>query len=190
MMRSGRFFLSVMVLLSVTGCATLPTGPSVVVLPAQGKPFEVFQAEESICRNWAGGQIGISPQEAAETSTATGAVIGTALGAGVGAVLGAASGHGGPGALIGAGSGLLLGTSVGADAGRVYGWEAQRRYDIAYLQCMYAKGNQIPATIKSSRRYQRTYPPPGYYRVPDVSYDSMTDEDWVPESYDSAPPPP
>jgi hypothetical protein len=35
-----------LVLLGVSvlrGCATLPTGSSVMVLPAQGKPFEAFQ---------------------------------------------------------------------------------------------------------------------------------------------------
>jgi hypothetical protein len=29
------------------------------------------------------------------------------------------------------------------------GWEVQRRYDNAYQQCMYAKGNQIPAVTQA-----------------------------------------
>jgi hypothetical protein len=33
---------------------------------------------------------------------------------------------------------------VGANAGYGASWTIQRRYDIAYQQCMYAKGNQIP----------------------------------------------
>ena len=39
--------------LAFGGCATVPTGPSVMVLPAQGKPFEAFQADDSVCRQWA-----------------------------------------------------------------------------------------------------------------------------------------
>jgi len=35
---------------------------------------------------------------------------------------------------------------VGASRGEAAGHQAQRRYDSAYGQCMYAKGNQIPGT--------------------------------------------
>jgi len=150
------FFLFV-VLLVLAGCATVPTGPSVMVLPTPGKPFEVFQAEDASCRLWASQQVGLTPQEAVNQNTAAGAVGGTILGAGLGAAIGAASGNAGAGAAIGAGSGLLAGTAVGANAGQAYGWEAQRRYDIAYQQCMYAKDNQIPGMEQRSRR---TYPPP------------------------------
>lgn len=156
---------------ALSGCATLPTGPSVMVLPPQGKPFAQFQTEDAQCRQWARQSIGMSPQEAANQNTLTGAAVGTAIGAGLGAAIGAASGHAGTGAAIGAGSGLLIGTASGADSGRVYGWEAQRRYDIAYQQCMYAQGNIIPSTMYSApaRRVRRAYPPPpppGYYYAP------------------------
>jgi len=112
--------------------------------------------------------IGQSPQEAADRNTATGAVLGTALGAGVGAALGAASGHAGTGAAIGAGTGLLFGTASGASAGQVYGYEAQRRYDNTYVQCMYAKGNQVPGIARvrsrSTAPASERYPvPPDYY---------------------------
>ena len=154
------------VLLTLAGCATVPTGPSVRVMPAPGKSFEQFQVDDAICRQWAGQQIGMSPQETINQNTATGAVVGTVIGAGLGAAIGAASGHPGAGAAIGAGSGLLAGTATGANAGQVYGYEAQRRYDVAYEQCMYAKGNQIPGTV--IRRIRRTAPPPppGMYSVP------------------------
>ena len=52
------------------------------------------------------------------------------------------------GAAVGAGSGLLGGTISGASAGQGYAWEAQRRYDIAYQQCMYAKGNQVAGSVQ------------------------------------------
>lgn len=166
MLIQTRKFIVTMTLLALSGCATLPTGPSVKVLPAPWKTFEQFQSEDMICRQWAGQQVGISPQEVADRSTATGAAVGTAIGAGLGAAIGAASGHAGSGAAIGAGSGMLLGASAGADSGRYYGYEAQRRYDIAYEQCMYAKGNQIPGVV--TRRVRRSAPPPprNMYPVP------------------------
>ncbi len=148
-------------LLVMGGCATIPTGPNVMVMPPPGKPFDVFRVEDGICRQWAQQQIGLNPQETANQNTATGAVVGTAVGAGLGAAIGSASGNAGAGAAIGAASGLLVGTASGANAGQVYGWEAQRRYDIAYEQCMYAKGNIIPGMRQYYYyRGQRTPPPP------------------------------
>lgn len=37
--------------------------------------------------------------------------------------------------------------------------EAQRRYDVAYQQCMYAKGNQIPG-MRAATPYRYLPPPP------------------------------
>jgi hypothetical protein len=150
----------ILILLLTCGCATIPSGPSVMVLPPPGKPFEVFQADDAICRQWAARQIGQSPQETVNQNALTGAVVGTAIGAGIGAALGSASGDMGSGAALGAASGLILGTASGADSARVYGWEAQRRYDIAYQQCMYSKGNQIPGTVTQTRTIRRIPPPP------------------------------
>jgi hypothetical protein len=78
------------------GCATAPAGPSVQVLPGNGKPFEQFQADVSVCRSWAAQQV--------------------------------------KGAFMDAPS-----------------WEVQRRYDNAYVQCMYAKGHQVPSPPGPSR---------------------------------------
>jgi outer membrane lipoprotein SlyB len=160
MMKRKIIIFLFLALLVLGGCATLPKGPSVMVLPAPGKPFEQFQAEDAICRQWAAQQIGQSPQGTVNQNTATGAVAGTIIGAGLGAAIGSTSGDVGAGAAIGAVSGLLLGASAGADSGRVYGWEAQRRYDIVYQQCMYAKGNQIPGLETRPRPVRRIPPPP------------------------------
>ena len=146
--------------IALSGCATFPTGPSVMVLPAQGKPFEQFQVDDSLCRQWAAQQAGGAPVEVANQNTAASAAIGTILGAGLGAAIGAASGNPGVGAAIGAGSGALGGTLVGANYGYAAGYELQRRYDNAYQQCMYAKGNQIPGVVRTSRRNYSTPPPP------------------------------
>ena len=153
----------------LVGCASLPTGPSVMVLPAAGKPFEQFQAEEASCRQWAAQQSGAVPGGSANQQTAVGAAIGTAVGAGLGAAIGSASGHAGTGAAIGAGTGLLMGTAAGANADQVAGGNAQRRYDMAYQQCMYAKGNQVSGVVQATQRPQVVPPPPpGYSLAPSV----------------------
>ena len=172
MLRQLRQFLSLIILLSLAGCATLPTGPSVRVLPTPGKSFEAFMGEDAVCRQWAAQQIRMNPRDSANQDTATGAVVGTVIGAGVGAALGAASGNAGAGAAIGGGSGLLFGTAAGASSGEVYGMEAQRRYDNTYVQCMYAKGNQVPGTTRMLRRSRTVAPPPppNMYSVPPDYY--------------------
>ena len=155
------FFL--LLVLVLPACATIPNGPGVFVVPAPGKPFELFRQEDAACRRWAEQQIGVATQDVIDNNTATGAVAGTALGAGLGALLGSASGHAGAGAIIGAAGGMLVGTAAGADSGRVYGRQTQRRYDIAYLQCMYAYDNHAPEQGRMIRRSYRTRasaPPP------------------------------
>jgi len=160
---------SLLVLFTVvvlSGCATMPIGPTVSVMPSPGKPYEVFMTDDGVCREWAQQQIGgTSPSQTANENLAAGAVVGTVVGAGLGALIGAATGNAGAGAAIGAGAGLLGGTSIGSDAGAASGYQLQRRYDIAYQQCMYAKGNQIPGVV---RRPARAYapPPPSNYSPP------------------------
>ena len=74
----------------------MPTGPSVMVMPGPGKPFEIFVADDGLCRQWAQQQIGgVSPSETANQNLANGAILGTLLGAGVGAAIGAATGGAG-----------------------------------------------------------------------------------------------
>lgn len=162
-----------LLLVSLTaGCATMPIGPGVRAFPTPGKPYDLFLSEDSYCRQAGERRIGVAPQQIADQHTATGAVVGTAVGAGLGAAIGAASGNAGAGAAIGAVSGLILGTAAGSDSGRMEGREAQRRYDDAYLQCMYSHGNQI--YTPDQRYYRRRtvirdpgpsgydYAPPGY----------------------------
>jgi hypothetical protein len=141
-------------------CAAVPTGPSVMVLPGVGKPFDQFQVDDVACRQYAQTQTGIPPGEAGKQSTINTAAIGTLLGAGAGAALGAAAGEAGVGAAIGAGSGLLFGTASGAEAGAGTARSLQWRYDVSYMQCMYAKGHQVPGTPSGP---QSSYgpPPPG-----------------------------
>ncbi len=158
--RISVLLLTSMLLVMLGGCATVPAGPSVTVLPAPGKPFEQFQADDTVCRQWAAQRIGVSPQDTVNQNTATGAVAGTVIGGGLGALIGSSAGHVGTGTAIGAGTGLLFGTLAGADRGYAYGRSAQHKYDVAYQQCMYAKGNQIPGMAEPVRRIHRRIPPP------------------------------
>jgi hypothetical protein len=73
-------------LLAAAGCAQVPTGPTVMVLPGRGKTAEQFQADDNVCRQ-------LASQEVERTK-----------------------------------------------GGQV---PAQGRYDMAYMQCMHAKGHQL-----------------------------------------------
>ena len=146
----------------LSACVVVPTGPSVLVLPAAGKPLDLFQADEVGCRQYAQYQIGVAPEQAATQSAVTSAAIGTAVGAAAGAVIGAGVGNPGAGAAIGAGSGLVLGSAGGAQASAASAATLQSRYDMAYIQCMYAKGNQVPGVVTAPvHRYALPPPPPG-----------------------------
>jgi len=95
-MRARRMTSALAATMVCAGCATAPAGPSVVVMPGAGKPFEQFQADVGVCREWAATQV--------------------------------------KGAFV-----------------EVPALEVQRRYDNAYVQCMYAKGHQVPSPPAPSR---------------------------------------
>jgi hypothetical protein len=190
-MNRTRNILMFIALALLTGCATMPTGPTVAVLPAPGKPFDVFQADDYVCRQWAQQQIGgASPSQTANQNLATGAVVGTAVGAGLGALIGSASGQAGAGAAIGAGVGLLGGAAAGSGPAAGSEYQLQRQYDIAYQQCMYAKGNQIPGVV---HRQTQSYGPPPPPRPNHTGGSRVTvpgqyvDGIWVPEHSVQAP---
>jgi hypothetical protein len=103
--------------LLLSGCATAASSPSVMVLPAPGKPLDLFRAEDLECRQWARQQEG-----------------------------------------------------------------GQRGFDRAYMQCMYARGNQIPGAAPRSP----TPPPPAPAAAPTPSAPAATPAPPAP----SATPPP
>ena len=146
----------------LSACVTVPNGPNVMVLPAPGKPFEVFQADDMLCRQYAESQTGPGPAEAGAQSAVASGAVGTVVGAAAGALIGAVTGSPGVGAAIGGGSGLLLGSLSGAQAGGASAAALQSRYDTAYVQCMYARGNQVPGVAAApSARSTLPPPPPG-----------------------------
>ncbi len=128
--------------LTVTACASLPSGPSVMVLPGSGASFDQFRVDDANCQQFAMWQIGgTTPNQAAIDSSITSAAVGTALGAATGAAIG-----GGSGAAIGAGAGLAAGGIAGSGAASNSYYTNQRQYDVAYIQCMYSKGHRVPVS--------------------------------------------
>jgi len=152
-----------------SACATEPVGPTVQVYPAQNKPFEVFQNDQATCKQYASQQIAGQVDKANENGLGA-AVIGTALGAGLGAAVG-----GGRGAGIGAAGGALVGSDVGAGSSSSAQYQIQHQYNLAYAQCMYAKGDQVIG--------YRPYSPP-VYAAPPPGYPPP------PPGYPPPPPPP
>jgi hypothetical protein len=138
----------------LVACASQPLGPTVPVMPAPGKPFSAFQEDQAICRQFADGQVAGGAQQANNQQVMTG-VLGTAIGAGAGALLG-----GGRGAAVGAGLGAVGGTAIGAGQAQRAQGSMQYRYDIAYSQCMYSRGNQVPGYAPPGA--PPPPPPPGY----------------------------
>ncbi|HTF13471.1 MAG TPA: hypothetical protein VK643_02270 [Burkholderiales bacterium] len=145
-------------MLLLAACVSMPKGPSVMVLPGTGKSFDQFRYDDVECRQFADVQIGgTSPSDAAADSVAKSAAVGTVVGAAAGAALGGRSG-----AAAGAGGGLLIGSAAGAGAGETSAYGLQRRYDYAYIQCMYAKGHKVPVSgrLTSSSQAPSYAPPP------------------------------
>jgi hypothetical protein len=178
----------------LAGCAApQPPGPHVAVMPAPGKPFEVFAAEDQYCRGYAEQSTGgANAADASAQSVAGSAVAGTLIGAAAGSVLlGRRSG-----AATGAGMGLIVGTSAGASQGAISARDIQRRYDIAYQQCMYAKGNQIPgfrAVPSVSAPAVPQYappPPPSYPPTYPPTYPQQSPPQYPPQGNYPPPPPP
>ena len=101
-MDRGKWVVMFIVAVLMTGCATIPPGPSVMVMPAPGKSFEAFQSDDSVCRGWAQQQSGWDANQTVNQDGAGGAAIGALMGAGLGAAIGAASGNPAQGAAIGA----------------------------------------------------------------------------------------
>lgn len=138
-MKSARVLISASLLLALGACATAPVGPRVGVMPAPGKPFEVFVGEDQVCRQWAAHASGSGSTDAGNQAWVNSAAAGTALGAVVGALAGGRDGAG-----TGAALGMVVGSAGGAEQSSMSSYDMQRRYDMAYQQCMYAKGNQVP----------------------------------------------
>jgi hypothetical protein len=150
-------------LLLLEGCVTEPYGPTIPVMPAKGKSFADFQREDAECQDFADSRVAGRAKEANDRAVRD-TVIGAALGTAVGAAFNRRNGAG-PGAAAGA----VLGFGAASNDSRFAEDTLQGRYNVAYAQCMTAKGNDV-ATDEDRpppRRWRRDYydgppPPPGY----------------------------
>jgi Glycine-zipper domain len=146
-MNSSSKMLALAGVLLLGGCASVPTGPSVMALPGTGKDFTEFRIDDAECRQFAQYQVGgtTADREAADAGVRS-AIVGTVIGAAAGAALGGQHGAG-----VGAGAGLLVGSMAGTGASQRSAYGTQRQYDNAYIQCMYSKGQRVPVAGELSR---------------------------------------
>ena len=87
-------FAALPMLLVLGACVSMPSGPSILVLPGTGKNFDQFRFDETDCRNYASALLGgkdanSAAAEAGLKSAAVGTAIGAVAGAAITAVLGA-----------------------------------------------------------------------------------------------------
>ena len=165
----------------IAACTTIPTGPSAMALPGTGKNFDQFRADDAECRGFAQYQIGGTNAEAAAVDSGVrSAAVGTVVGALAGAAVG---GHAGAG--VGAATGLVVGSMAGTGAAQSTAYGVQGRYDNAYIQCMYAKGERVPVSGQVGSRATRYAPAPSYAPPPPPGYVGS-----APPNYAPPPPPP
>ncbi len=135
----------------LAGCATQPLGPTVPVMPAPGKSMDAFRQDESYCEGYADERASGRVKQANDEELRRG-VIGAALGAGLGALAGNTKG---------AVAGGIIGGVLGGASGSGYDQHrVQRTYDVAYAQCMTARGNDVGMRRHPPRRWRGDYPPP------------------------------
>ena len=139
-----KLLLTIAGAVTLAGCVHVPQGPQVMVMPGRGKSFEAFEYDDRDCRDFAASRVHTDARRANDS-----AVTGAAVGAGVG---------------------LLGGTAVAANESDYGRWSVQRSYDVAYTQCMYAKGNQVPVarSSRAAAAYSTPPPPPSSHARRDV----------------------
>ncbi len=157
MRKASVTILAVGATLLLTGCVTPPMGPEVSVMPGPHKSFAEFQRDQAACEDYASQQVA-GGAEAANNRAVGAAVIGTALGAAVGAAAG-----GGRSTATGAAIGGVVGTAEGSNMSARAQYHLQRRYDMAYVQCMSARGNEAPGYGAPPPGYGPPPPPPPGY---------------------------
>jgi uncharacterized protein YcfJ len=166
-MKTPRFSMTLAagLALALGGCAVAPTAPSVMVLPGSQKSPDQFQADANACQQQAQALLGNDAQ-AANNQAVTSAAIGTVIGAAAGALLGQGSHNPSAVAGWGAGTGLLIGSTAAGGNSQVSSYSLQQRFDIAYMQCMYQRGNQVPGQVS----YRRQAPAQPYANQPPPNY--------------------
>ena len=130
----------------LNGCAMVPMGPTVRVLPGAKIPYDQFQRDDQRCQNEANEKTAPAVSKVNGNAILKG-IVGTVVGTALGAAGGAAFGNAGAGAGIGTATGGILGTAAGADGTTAGQNDLQSMYNNIYMQCMYAAGHQVPGLL-------------------------------------------
>ena len=81
----SRKYITVITLsILLTACVSSPTGPTITIMPREGKSFEEFKRDDDECRSFASKSVqdgNAAALKAGAISAATGAAIGAAAGA-------------------------------------------------------------------------------------------------------------
>lgn len=165
-MTSARHTIALGAALALSGCVSVPQGPTVAVMPGTSKSLDEFHADNGGCQQYAQSAIA-GPTQAAYNQAGANVVGSAAFGALIGALFGSVTGDAGYGAAWGAGTGAMFGSAAAGNGAAVSSYALQQQYNAAYMQCMYTQGNQVPARVVQ-RGYSSTVPgyAPRAYRVP------------------------
>src|SRR5262245_35489856 len=119
----------------------------VFAYPKQGQSQQQFEQDQFTCHQWAQGQTGARPSQAASPPPERGRGLrGAGRGAAVGGIGGAIGGNAGKGAAIGAAVGGTTGAVRQAGRNQQAQQQAQAAgsaYDRAYAGCMAGRGYQV-----------------------------------------------
>ncbi len=60
--------ITLLLFLLLNACSTIPSGPSVLVLPGTGKDYEQFHKDDQMCRQLAHSQLTTSPKQPGDSA--------------------------------------------------------------------------------------------------------------------------
>ena len=147
----------------LAGCDTMPERPTVTALQGADKGFDEFRTDDVECRQYAHAQVsGVTPASADHASGVTSTAPSSAICVAVGAAI---DGRGS--AAAGSRTGSLI---DGTDAAQFVGYGLQQRYNCAYVQCMYLKGDKVPLLARERWPAPRSPWPPD----PDAYYPRLS----------------
>jgi hypothetical protein len=134
----------------ILGCASTVQTPTVAVAPARDKSPSAFADDNSSCRTVAT-QQSEAAKNAANMQIAGSAITNAAVSAGNST----AAGERGRMVAANAAAGALTAVIV---SGQVTQATLQRRFDLAYAECMYARGDSLPGLADAPARPPSTVP--------------------------------
>lgn len=171
--------------LTITGCAVVPSAPTVMVLPGTYSSPSQFQADNYACQQQAQAFLAGAVQ-AANDQAAANVVVGTMMGAAFGALMGQGYYDSSDWVAWGAGTGLLMGGVAAGGSSQASSYSLQQRFNIAYVQCMYQRGHQVPGQVRARRQAPAMPPPPPNYPPPNYPPPAYNTPSYPPPGY---PPP-